>query len=603
MLVTFWGTRGSISKPGPTTLRYGGNTSCVEVRSSSGTRVVIDCGTGAHGLGQHLVASSGGAAVDGHLLISHTHWDHIQGLPFFAPLFVAGNTWHIYGPRGLGNSIRDTLAGQMQYTYFPITTDDMGASVDYHDLVEGVFEIDDITVTTQYLNHPALSLAYRLEVDGASIVYASDHEPHHRDLAHGGDISISAADTNHAAFLEGADLLIHDAQYLAAEYPQRVGWGHSTVEYVIDVARRADVARVVLYHHDPWRDDDAIDRLLEAARSQAVAAGFSGEVTAAAEGVQIELGSDGGGTDVRGAARAASGSSAVGAPAIERVGRSIVAVVLTPEIAQALAEAARAEGVDLVEAVDLTEVHELVDAGEQAVVVLEDQPDGAAISFAQRLAGASSNEQLGIPVVVIGDHRPHADSIGGPIDDWLVWPSSRGYVRTKLRSWLLRRACHWQNAPLADDEQRRLESLRALGVLDTGAETRFDSLTRQASENLDVPVALVSLVDEDRQWFKSRVGITVPETPRDLAICAHAILQNDVFQVPDAIADERFADNPLVVDDPHLRFYAGMPLTLSDGTKAGTLCVLDYRPRLLNEDQLAELRRLADLVTAELERR
>jgi len=186
MKVRFWGTRGSIAKPGPGTVRYGGNTACVEVRSAAGTLVVIDCGTGAHGLGQALLAEAGPRPLRGHLLISHTHWDHIQGIPFFAPFFVPGAEWDVYAPRGLALSLRETLAGQMQYTYFPITIENMGATVRYHDLVEGGFTVGDVEVRTHYLNHPALTLGYRLEADGASLVYACDHEPFARRLAAGG---------------------------------------------------------------------------------------------------------------------------------------------------------------------------------------------------------------------------------------------------------------------------------------------------------------------------------------------------------------------------------------------------------------------------------
>ncbi|MET0880205.1 MAG: MBL fold metallo-hydrolase, partial [Acidimicrobiales bacterium] len=158
MQVTFWGTRGSIAKAGPSTLRFGGNTSCVEVRSDAGSIVVLDCGTGAHGLGEDIVARNGGEPMEGHLLIGHTHWDHIQGLPFFAPLFQPGSSWHIYGPRGLAGSLSEILAGQMQYAYFPVSIEQLTATVDYHDLIEGTFDIDDITVTSRYLNHPALTL-------------------------------------------------------------------------------------------------------------------------------------------------------------------------------------------------------------------------------------------------------------------------------------------------------------------------------------------------------------------------------------------------------------------------------------------------------------
>jgi phosphoribosyl 1,2-cyclic phosphodiesterase len=219
MRVQFWGTRGSIATPGPATARYGGNTSCIELRSGRGTLVVIDCGTGAHPLGQKLIADD---IQGGHILISHTHWDHIQGVPFFAPLFRDGTDWDIYGPKGLGQSLRETLAGQMQYTYFPISLDRFGATVRYHDLVEGAFDIGDVKVSTHYLNHPALTLGYRLETDGLVVVYACDHEPYSRNLATGQG-EITGQDLRHAEFLKDADLLIHDAQYTAAEYPSKVG--------------------------------------------------------------------------------------------------------------------------------------------------------------------------------------------------------------------------------------------------------------------------------------------------------------------------------------------------------------------------------------------
>ena len=288
MRVRFWGTRGSIATPGPATLRYGGNTVCVEVRSDAGTLVVIDCGTGARGLGQSLMAE-GPLRPHGHILISHTHWDHIQGLPFFAPLFVPGNEWDIYGPRGLAQSLRETLAGQMQYTYFPVTLEQLGASIRYHDLVEGVFEIGDITVRTQYVNHPALTLGYRLEADGACLVYASDHEPFAPRLA-GGTGTVEGRDLHHAEFLAGADLVIHDAQYTAAEYGTKTGWGHSTGEYAVAVARAAGAKRLALIHYDPLRDDEALDRVVAGLRASIGPAGGPPlEVFAAAEGGVVEI--------------------------------------------------------------------------------------------------------------------------------------------------------------------------------------------------------------------------------------------------------------------------------------------------------------------------
>ena len=184
MLVRFWGTRGSIAKPGPDTCRFGGNTSCVEVQCDAGTLLVIDCGTGAHGLGQALMRDHP-EGVEGALLISHTHWDHIQGFPFFAPFFHPGHRWDVYGPSGLAGSLRGVLSGQMQHAYFPVTLDHFAATIRYHDLLEGSFRIGEVTITTHYLNHPALTLAYRLQADGATVVYCCDHEPHAAGLASG----------------------------------------------------------------------------------------------------------------------------------------------------------------------------------------------------------------------------------------------------------------------------------------------------------------------------------------------------------------------------------------------------------------------------------
>ena len=289
MLVRFWGTRGSMPKPGLSTMRYGGNTPCVEVRSSNGTLVVLDCGTGVHGLGQALV-SSGNSPLRGHILISHTHWDHIQGFPFFAPLFKSGNEWHVYGPRSVGSSLRESLSGQMQSTYFPITIDELAAATYYHDLVEQTLELGDVHVTTQYLNHPAPTLGYRLEADGLTIVYCTDHEPHTlRGVAESVGASAAGKDLRHAQFLADADLLIHDAQYTSSEFPARRGWGHSAVEYAVETAVSVGVRRLALFHHDPLRNDEAVDGLVAGARDLVAQARGATEVIAAAEGQVLEL--------------------------------------------------------------------------------------------------------------------------------------------------------------------------------------------------------------------------------------------------------------------------------------------------------------------------
>ncbi len=598
MQVTFWGTRGSIAKAGPTTVRYGGNTSCVEIRSDDGALIVVDCGTGAHGLGIDLLARPADGPLTGHIMISHTHWDHIQGLPFFAPLFQPGSVWHIYGPSGAESSLAEVLAGQMQYRYFPVGIDQLESSVDYHDLVEGTLDLDGVAVVTRYLNHPALTLGYRFEADGATVVYSSDHEPHEPSLAAGGTVQANRHDDAHAAFATGADLLVHDAQYLASEYDARQGWGHSTVEYVVEVAHRAEVARLALYHHEPTRTDDQLDEAVERARRHARSIGFAGEVFAAAEGMTLEL---------AGSREPIHRPEAPAAdrPAVLPESRSLVVVVgRTDEVVATLTDAASIEGFEVIVESDLRKGFEVIAAERPSVVLVEavaDDDDGFDLVASVRRLGAGAGGD--VPLVMVGPptarRRPDADETR--ITEWLTWPARSYYVRTKLCAWHLRRTARWQPAPIPADEPHRLEVLHSLGVLDTPAEERFDRYTRDAARLLDVPIAMVSLVDEGRQWFKSRYGSDIEETPRDMSLCAYAIDGVDVFQVPDALTDDRFADNPVVRDEPRVRFYAGMPLQLSEGTVVGTLCVIDDRPRRFDEAQLDVLRRLGRLVASELE--
>src|SRR5262245_18054413 len=279
-----------------------------------------------------------GERTDGHLLIGHTHWDHIQGLPFFAPLFRPGNEWHIYGPRGLDTSIDQTLAGQMQYTYSTVQLLEFGATITYDNLLEGQFEIDDLLVTTRYLHHPALTLGYRLEADGATVVYSSDHEPNTRSIGADAFVEPDRQEAQHVAFLRNGDLVIHDAQYLDAEYPQKVGWGHSTVEYAIDVAHASGARRLALFHHEPTRTDDAVDELVAHAHAHANAIGFAGEVFAAAEGHTITLESFGAEPE------RPSSDTATREPALGDLPRSVLVGVQDQEIAEALHRAARTEG-------------------------------------------------------------------------------------------------------------------------------------------------------------------------------------------------------------------------------------------------------------------
>jgi phosphoribosyl 1,2-cyclic phosphodiesterase/DNA-binding response OmpR family regulator len=599
MRLRFWGTRGSIAKPGRGTVRYGGNTSCVEVRSRSGTLLVLDCGTGAHGLGHALMAART-APHRAHILLTHTHWDHIQGLPFFVPLFLPGDEWDISAPRGFRESLRDTLAGQMQYAYFPVSLDQFAATVRYHELVEGVFSVGDIRVTTRYLNHPALTLGYRLEVDGVVVVYATDHEPHSRALAAGDARELVGEDRRHVEFLADADLVIQDAQYTAAEYlASKVGWGHGTVESVVAMACEAGARRLALFHHEPLRDDDGIDQLVAAARHQAAAAGAGLDVFAAAEGPAMEV-------VPTAAARSQGRLHPVPAQApvpANLLEQSVLIAVEDPELRERLIEAVSADGLTPVTAADAEQVVAIAHAAPPSLLLLGRRlggRDGLELGRAFRQSAAGFAKDLPIVIVAATDaeaHRTAGAEVGAT--DWLVAPFSTLYARTRIRAWALRQACRWICAPATPDEAARVRALRELGILDSAPEERFDRITRLAQRLFDVPIALVSLVDTERQWFKSRQGIDIEETPRDLSFCAHAIHDDRVFVVSDALLDPRFADNPAVTGDLRVRFYAGRPVR-ADGRRVGTLCVVDSRPRHLRDDDVRALDDLAALVELEL---
>src|SRR5215471_4369585 len=595
MRVQFWGTRGSIAKPGSSTARYGGNTSCIEVRSARGTLVVLDCGTGAHPLGQKLM-SAGLKGMCGHILISHTHWDHIQGLPFFAPLFVAGNEWHIYGPKGLGQSLREALAGQMQYTYFPVTLDQFGATIHYHDLVEGQFEIDDIKVSTHYLNHPALTLGYRMEADGVTVVYCCDHEPHSPIVATG-RAEITGQDQRYAAFTDDADLLIHDAQYTAEEYPAKVGWGHSSIEYAVKIGQHAGVKRIALTHHDPLRDDEAIDRILETVKASLQETGSPLEIFAAAEGQIVE---------VEPSVSEGSAHPTEGFPAETRiedafVRRSVLLGIVDHKISATLSEAVRAEGIPISFAADVETARTLILKDKPSLVMLEhDIPRIDGMEICRTIRRDLITDDAELPIIVVAAHQDLPAGVAAGVTDWLITPFTSSYARTKVRAWILRTACHWMRASLPEDEERRLASLRDLGILDTQPEERFDRITRVAAALFDVPIALVSLVDKDRQWFKSCYGIGAKETSREASFCAHVVYSRETMLVSDTLQDPRFSDNPFVINEPRIRFYAGSPLILADGSCVGTLCLVDTRPRSLEGTDVGLLQDLRDLVVQEM---
>jgi len=506
---------------------------------------------------------------------------------------VPGNQWDIYGPKGLDQSLRETLAGQMQYTYFPVTPDQFGATIHYHDLVEGTFDIDDIKITTHYLNHPALTLGYRLEADGATIVYCSDHEPHSRSLASGhGDIA--GQDLRLAEFINGADLLIHDAQYTAAEYPSKIGWGHSSAEYAVKLAQHAQVKRLALTHHDPLRDDEAVDRMLAGIRDGLHAAASPLQVFAAVEGESVEIQP----SRSKPSERSVAEFSAVAPIEPALAERSVLLGVADPSMAAVLSEAIRAEGIrfNFFSAID--EARKLISKDHPSLVILED--DEAGVDGMANCRAIRQIKDHETPVVMVAAQEDPGAGAATGVSDWLIKPFTSSYARTKIRAWVLRTECRWIRATIPDDEERRIASLRELKILDTEPEERFDRITRLAAALFNVPMAVISLVDEDRQWFKSCLGLNAKETPRDAAFCAHVVYSREPMIVPDAFQDVRFADNPVVINEPRIRFYAGYPLMLDDGSCVGTLCLLDTRPRTLEGSDLERLRDLAALALREL---
>ncbi|MGD9980044.1 MAG: MBL fold metallo-hydrolase [Hyphomonadaceae bacterium] len=599
MQVRFWGTRGSIATPGGATLRYGGNTSCVEVTSAAGATILIDAGTGAHALGRALMEQGRGAR--GHILISHTHWDHIQGLPFFAPLFVAGNDWRIFGPRGIGQSLKEVLAAQMDYAYFPVTLNQFAADVHYHEIVEGGFSIDDVRVTTQYLNHPALTVGYRLEADGARVVYASDHEPHSPHAGEGHADQVESGDIAHAEFLRDADLVIHDAQYTAEEYPSKLGWGHSTIEYAVDVAVAANVRQLALYHHDPARDDVAVDQLIEAARKRVASIGADLTVMGAAEGATIEL---------TGAANESRLTPFIPSSLVKpstSISEELVLIAAVPASDRAiLTAAARADGVPSVSEVLIEEVKEAVQGGHPSLIFLGDAlPDVDPVALCAEIRALPGDDAKDIPVIIVTDQTrlPADKGEAAGVTDWLTRPFSMQYARSRLRAWLMRSMLRWRKAALPADEEARLDAVYRLGLLDTEAEERFDRHARIAAAAFDAPIALVTLIDRDRQWYKAHYGFDFSETSRDMGFCSHAILDREPLVVNDALEDDRFADNPVVIGEPHVRFYAGIPLHTADGARVGAFCIVDSKPRSLTATQLRMLKDIARLVEEELEPR
>ena len=294
MRVRFWGTRGSIATPGSRTIGYGGNTACVEIRCGSDL-LVFDAGTGIRELGTALAQEHHDRPLTVHLFISHTHWDHIQGFPFFLPAYQPTTTIHVYGSPGQGRSLERILRGQMDTDYFPVALGDLSATIDVQEFRGGELRIGDAQITAMYLNHPGMNLGYRVSHGGRSVVYATDNEPYRYTLDHlarraeAGREFGGRLDEEFVRFVAGADLYIGEAQYTDEEYPAKIGWGHSSLSATVEVALKAQVKRLALFHHDPMHDDEVVSAMVEVAQRLIAAQLSPLRCFAAREGQTLEI--------------------------------------------------------------------------------------------------------------------------------------------------------------------------------------------------------------------------------------------------------------------------------------------------------------------------
>jgi phosphoribosyl 1,2-cyclic phosphodiesterase len=297
MKITFWGVRGSIPTPGLDTVRYGGNTSCIGLDGDDGTVLIFDSGTGIRLIGAKLAPLS---PLEIHLFLTHTHWDHIHGFPFFSPAFIPNNVINIYGPPHFDKGLKEIMSQQMVYSYFPVNADELQAKVRYRDLKEETLSIGDLSITSKLMNHPVTCFAYRVVENGKSVVYTGDNEPYYNFLANSNgadeserteiDMIVKEQNERNVSFIKDADLLIAESQYTDDEYPSKIGWGHSATTQTLNLAIEAGVKRMVIFHHDPTHTDEIMDSIFDDIMKKYAATGHTGmEISVAREGMEIVL--------------------------------------------------------------------------------------------------------------------------------------------------------------------------------------------------------------------------------------------------------------------------------------------------------------------------
>jgi phosphoribosyl 1,2-cyclic phosphodiesterase len=296
--IKFWGVRGSIPVPGSDTLRYGGNTTCVEFRAD-GEIVVLDAGTGIRGLGAALEEEFGSRPINLTLLITHMHWDHIQGFPFFVPSYSDKNSIRVMGYDGSEAGLRDILVGQMATPFFPVELEALPSRIEIEKLQKYEFNIGKIKVRAKLMNHPGVCVGYRLDTSEGSIAFLPDNEPYDGFKIHSMksaslapeemEARAKAARTELVEFLQGCDVLILDTQYTDEEYKSHVGWGHGWLSATVKLALDAGVKKLVLFHHDPTHDDNEMDAMAEEGRKLVAASGKKLEMEVAREGLETTL--------------------------------------------------------------------------------------------------------------------------------------------------------------------------------------------------------------------------------------------------------------------------------------------------------------------------